>query len=59
MDTFNHPEPEPPSDLLLSTAAALDDVRRHLDQAQSAATTALAWVRLQQMHISDQEGNQS
>ena len=37
-------------------SSALDDVRKALEIAQSAATTALAWVRIQQMRANDEEG---
>jgi hypothetical protein len=40
---------EPHDDTLAYVAAALDDVRAALDAAQSAASTALACVRIQQM----------
>lgn len=41
--------PEQPGDVLTYVAGSLDDVRAALDTAQSAAATALAWVRIQQM----------
>ncbi|MGH3484333.1 MAG: hypothetical protein ACRDPQ_13995 [Nocardioidaceae bacterium] len=49
---------EPPADesrrdTLAYVAESLDDVRAALDTAQSAAATALTWVRIQQMRRDD------
>jgi len=43
-------------DSLQYVSSALDDVRHALDTAQSAAATALAWVRIQQMRANEEEG---
>jgi len=43
-------------DTLTYVADSLDDVRAALDTAQSAAATALAWVRIQQMRGNEREG---
>lgn len=50
------PEPESAAATLAHAAGALEDVRRHLEAASSAASTALVWVRLQQARL-NQEGN--
>ena len=55
-ERLDGPAPERPADTLAYVASSLDDVRRHLDAAQSAATTALAWVRVQQMRGREQGG---
>jgi hypothetical protein len=43
-------------DVLTYVASSLDDVRKSLDTASSAAATALAWVRIQQMRANDEDG---
>ena len=58
-DRLDGPAPEPPQDTLGYVAASVDDIRRHLDAAQSAASTALAWVRIQQMRSNEDEGDAS